>query len=230
MSTTVSSQTVTYSQHTLETMSRRHVTDQDQDSFKNILTRAAAANGSEKPKVFLNSLSDGELDLLSRVHHGHDDAKVDPDTLSFEGAYNLLRAPGEAEDLNNDAILRIGKALTSGFPPPNASQPAKDAWEATTAGMNFKEKVLLEAQFRSLNITKNMVCEKHGDQMRLVEVIQPGDPRYVNIFAEEGFSYQEATRKLLEGNEVSNNSREEYEKMKRNLNAFMTQLIEHGVT
>jgi len=230
MTTITSPQTVTYTQHSLETMQRKHVSSEDQDSFKNILISAAAANGSEKPKTFLNSLSDAELRLLSRVH-GQGNASIDTDALSFEGAYNLLRAPGEAKDLNNDAALSVGKSDRISFPPPNSPQELKDAWATATAGLDWGEKATLELQFLNFNGLRNMVCEKHGDQIRVLEVRMPGDPGYVNVFSEADFSYQEATNKLLVSNELSKslNSSEEYEKMKRNLNAFMTQLIEHGV-
>lgn len=99
------------------------------NAFVEIAQKAEDAEGFEHPQQFISSLSRVELDVLRQVHGLAD--PIDPATLSREGALNLLLAAGQSQDLDGDNLVSVGAGRKFVFPPANAPQTVKAAWEAT---------------------------------------------------------------------------------------------------
>lgn len=100
---------------------------------------ASVANGGAKG--FLASLSAQDLALLQQAKGLVDSINVA--SLSEEGAANLLLDRAAQVDLNNDGIVEVGIGKMMMFPPPNAPQAAKDAWDAATSGMSDADRMSL---------------------------------------------------------------------------------------
>lgn len=177
---------VRISKHAMKLMNRRGVTGEGIQTFKNILEKAQESGACHDPKAFLNSLSRDEMEVVRKVHCLADRIKVGG--LDYEGAYNLLMQPSAYKDINNDGLRSVGLAKFRGFPPPNAPNEVKKAWEEATAGMTEAEKLIQGyAPFRAVEISANI---KYDSQGTPVGVYQPGDSGYTNIYTEPGFTYQ----------------------------------------
>lgn len=177
-----------FSNRSLDLMQRRGVTDQDRDRFASILATASSTGGCNAPKTFLNNLSTDEMEVLRKVHCLA--APISVAGLDYEGAYNLLVAPGEAKDLNNDGLLGIGAAKMWEYPPPNAPEAVKKAWEEATAGVPESEKWLKMAPFMSASISANLKPDNSG-------FYEPGEAGYRNIYADPDFSYTRQVQDIL---------------------------------
>lgn len=184
----VSSSAVQFSARAIELMGRRGVSDAEQQEFSAILARVSAGSVGSDPKAFLNSLSNDDRELLRKVHCLAEPIAVN--SLDFEGAYNLLTAPGEAQDLNNDGFMNIGAARMWQYPPPNAPASVKQAWEEATAGVPESEKWLKMAPFLAATATANLKADNSG-------FYEPEETGYRNIYAEPGFSYTRQVQDLL---------------------------------
>lgn len=95
------------------------------EPFLEIVENAVIQNGHTDPIVFLNNLSQGELETL-RVTHSLADP-INHDGLSQEGALNLILPSNKRQDIDNDGFVETGKAVGWSFPPPNAPQSVHDA-------------------------------------------------------------------------------------------------------
>lgn len=177
-----------FSSRSLDLMQRRNISDQEQQGFADILAQAKSASAGSDPKAFLNNLSPAEMELLRKVHSLA--APINVAVLDFEGAYNLLTAPGEARDLNNDGLLGVGIGKGWQYPPPNAPEAVKKAWEEATAGIPESEKWLKMAPFMAASISANIKPDKSG-------LYEPGEAGYRNIYAEPGFSYTRQISDIL---------------------------------
>jgi len=170
-------------------------------------------------KAFLSSLSSEELAIVQKVHGLGE--KIALQSLDMEGAFNLIHQPGDVKDFNDDGLVNIGKSTTFIFPPPNAPQNVKDAWEETTANMNDGEKLRATMPFLPL---PDLWQEGNS-----YVVVDHDTPDYNNPY-KMGSSYQDWVGKLLEGNEASKplNSREVYEETKELLETFSRALEKHN--
>jgi len=177
-----------FSNRSLDLMQRRGVTDQERERFAAILATASNVGGCSDPKSFLSSLSTDEMEILRKVHCLA--APISVAGLDFEGAYNLLMAPSEAKDLNNDGLLGIGAAKMWEYPPPNAPEAVKKAWEEATAGVPESEKWLRMAPFMAAAACSNLKPDLSG-------FYEPGETGYRNIYAESGFSYTGQVQDIL---------------------------------
>lgn len=134
-----------------------------------------------KAKEFLATLTPDELYAIQKAQNL---AKgIDVSKLSDEGAENLfvlMKDKRNYVDLNNDGITEIGEGKTFIFPPPNAPDTVKDAWDKTTEGMTFKEKMLALSPF----LAQQLIANSHKMPDGSFKVISPGEPGYVNIFGE----------------------------------------------
>ena len=176
-----------FSSYAVNMMNMRGVSSDEQSAFATILDKAHdSAAGS--PKTFLNSLSSNEMEILRKVHSLADPISIAG--LDTEGAANLLEAPGEAQDLNNDGLLSIGAGKIWQYPPPNAPAAVKQAWEEATAGIPESEKWMMMAPFMISTISANMKADGSG-------LYEPGEDGYRNIYAEAGFSYTKQVQDLL---------------------------------
>ena len=218
----VSSSAVQFSNRAIDLMGRRGVSDGEQNTFAAILSRAATSNAGTNPKDFLNSLSANEMEVLRKVHCLADPISIS--RLDFEGAYNLLTAPGEAQDLDNDGFMNIGAAKMWQYPPPNAPALVKQAWEEATADIPESEKWLKMAPFLAVTATANLKADNSG-------FYEPGETGYRNIYAEPGFSYTRQVQDILSMmDRLKGQSSARLQEDKAFLQSFLQALTNHAVT
>lgn len=103
--------------------------------------QAGAAVSGGGAKQFLAALTVQDLALLQQASGLAQGINVS--ALSEEGAANLLLERDSRVDLNNDGLVEVGAAKIIAFPPVNAPQAAKDAWETATAGMSARDRMTL---------------------------------------------------------------------------------------
>lgn len=145
--------------------------------FEKLLAKASAQSGYDDPQAFVKSLSPDELTVLQHIHCLADPIK--PDGLSKEGALNLLYSPDMAKDIDNDGFEMVGLAKTWQFPPVNAPESVKQAWQKTTANMSDDDKMLLSGSFLPLSI----------------EGVTPSDAAYISPDAD----YIKIVQQVLDG-------------------------------
>jgi hypothetical protein len=165
------------------------------------------------PQEFLKTLSPEGVRLLERVQSLPPDANVQIGKLNNEEALNFILPHTQKVDLNNDALIagpNGGKSFQ--FPPPNASQSVKNAWNVATENMSEGDKMLLSGQFLGLLITQNIEVDDFGK----ASIRSPDDPDWENPYADENFSYRDAVAKLQASNEFGKpyNTPSIYEKTK----------------
>lgn len=114
----------------------------DQTAYAGILNRAYSQNGMDDTVAFLNSLSQQERSIVQRVHGLAN--SIDPSTMSKEGAYNLLLPDGYQVDFNHDGIQEEGGARTITFPPVDAPEQLRQAWQTATQNMDEKDRMLYQ--------------------------------------------------------------------------------------
>lgn len=112
-----------------------------QSAVDAIRAKSSASVASGGAKGFLASLNAQDLALLQQAKGLA--GTINVASLSEEGAANLLLEHAAQVDLNNDGIVEVGIGKMMTFPPPNAPQAAKDAWEAATAGMSERDRMSL---------------------------------------------------------------------------------------
>lgn len=149
----------------MERLRNRNISEQGISNFSDILQHAKTSDRSAKQ--FLSELSPQQLSLVQKANGLAD--KINVTTLSTEGAQNLLSQPDGTDrvDLNNDGFVEVGVAKNIQFPPANAPQHIKDAWNKATEGLSEIDKATLEL---SLHITV------YGVNIEGVEKQQPLHP------------------------------------------------------
>ena len=162
-------------------------------SYGEILVRANEEGGYADPKAFLESLSSEELAVVQHVHSLADPIQVD--SLSEEGAVNLLVPPPAQVDLNHDGFTRSGVAYGMKFPDSNTPPSVAQAWEEATEGMSFGELATYQLQMKLPLLTANIVCDENG---RFLHQYEPGDPEFTNPMASSDYSYVQATQDRLD--------------------------------
>lgn len=124
---------------------RRQSVQKYSTSFEKLIDKAVSQKAYDNPKRFLQSLSGQELKTLQHMHSLA--APINPANLSEEGALNLLLSPGHAKDIDNDGFQMVGLAKTWTFPPVNAPDSVKQAWDKTTANMSESDIMKLQGSF-----------------------------------------------------------------------------------
>jgi len=114
----------------------------DQTAYAGILNRAYGQNGMDDPVAFLKSLSPQEQSVVQRVHSLV--KPIDPSMMTKEGAYNLLLPDGYQVDFNHDGIQEVGAAKTITFPPVDAPEQLRQAWQTATQNMDEKDRMLYQ--------------------------------------------------------------------------------------
>lgn len=149
----------------MERLRNRNVSEDGISNFSSILDNAKSS--SKSAKQFLTELSSQELSLVQKANGLVD--KINVAKLSAEGAQNLLSQPDGSDrvDLNNDGTIEVGIVKTIQFPPVNAPQHVKDAWEKATEGLSMFDKATLE-------LTMHTVV--YGVDMEGIEQKQPLHP------------------------------------------------------
>ena len=122
----------------IELLHRRDISDTEINQFQQLLNDAQAeiTNSGKSSKQVLQEMDSHELDLLKRANSLANSIQVTG--LSDEGAANLLLQPDFSDrvDLNNDGIVEVGIGRSITFPPVNAPDSVKRAWDEATAGMS----------------------------------------------------------------------------------------------
>lgn len=133
-----------------------------QQKVMDIYAAARSSLDAGQARSFLLKLDSATLAQLQQAAALAD--PIEPARLSDEGATNILRPPGDLVDLDDDGFLEVGRARTFVFPPVNAPQAIKDAWDHMRPHMSefeissFSHQVMfvLAAPPASLKITDGM--------------------------------------------------------------------------
>lgn len=199
------------------------------EGYKDILNAFYAdPENQNDPVSFLEKLSPDDIALLKQAHSLPAGARIDVSSLNQEEALNFILPQSGKIDLDNDGLVANangGKGFM--FPPPNAPQEVKDAWAEASATMSEKDLFLLSGKF----MVMHMVANLHVDDNGKVTAVEPGDPNWRNVFAEDGFSYQQAIEEFKAGNEFNKayNAPEIYEQIKSLLAQLDSAFDAHGV-
>ncbi len=177
-----------YSEITLSEKSRtllkiRGLSEDEITRYSEILKESEEAG---KSKTFLKSLSADDRSLLKKAaSYGIKLTDSHVDSISEEGARNLLVQPDHSHsvDLNNDGVVEVGAGKTLVFPPPNAPQDVKDAWDEISRDMSLEEQLSFTSVFLGLNIQANV---KMDSERNVTGFYEPGDEGYVNIYPTDG--------------------------------------------
>jgi len=159
-------------------MNVRGVSDGDRQRFAEIIDTAANNGAYNDPVSYVKTLSSEDVNVLRRVHSLAENTGV-TDTRTTEGAINLLLPPQDHVDTDNNGLVSNGTATGFRFPPPNAPQSVKDAWDAITSEMSLEEKMMAEAAFFPAMISANIKTNSSG---KPIGIYEPTDPEYTNIF------------------------------------------------
>jgi len=203
----------------------RGVTSDNRATFADNFERDQQGNGGFDTKGFLARLSEGELSALQKAH-GLVEA-INVAALSDEGAANLLRQFDQRVDLDNDGFVEVGTAAAWQFPPVHAPTDVKAAWEEAIQGLTDMEEMLKMAPFMAKVAGANVRFDAAGAP---VDMADPGDPDFRNIFSEPGFSYSQMTRGLIADVERFKYtlSATDYAERKAFLEKFLTALERRG--
>ncbi|WP_027339261.1 hypothetical protein [Halonatronum saccharophilum] len=163
------------------------------EDFKSILhTRD---NSNKSAKDFLSTLTSTELYKIQKANNLA--SPINVSNLSQEGAENLFNRPvdgRELVDLNNDGIVEVGEAKSFVFPPPNAPESVKEAWEEATADLTLREKSLIKFKFLTRQLEANSFEDANGN----IKILSPGDSGWVNIFGSTEDDYISLLKELID--------------------------------
>ncbi|EMI21257.1 hypothetical protein RMSM_01817 [Rhodopirellula maiorica SM1] len=171
----------------LELQGRYRTTEQPRQLGKQYgaLVQNAYENGGYiAPKAFLSSLSPAELSVVQDIHHLAEPIQVN--SLTEEGAINLLIPPPAQIDMNRDGLTQSGAAWGLRFPDSTTPKPVAEAFETATEGMDWGERSLYELQMVMPTLLANFHVDQSG---AFAYQVEPGDPRFVNPRAAPDYSY-----------------------------------------
>ena len=191
-------------------------------SYGDILLRAYDEGGHAMPKEYLASLSKDELSVVQRAHALAEG--IDVDSLSEEGAINLLVPPAAQIDLDHDGLTQCATAYNMRFPDSTTPPEVVQAWEEATAGMSWGERAIHELQMKMPLLTANIICDESG---RFLRQREPGDPDFINPMASPDYSYVQATQDCLEYLDAFRNRMpiEQYDRDKAFFTDFQQRLV-----
>lgn len=127
------------------------------ESFEELYNKAKEEKVSiSNAKEFLDSLSKEELSTLQHYTLLADDINVD--SLSDEGAYNLLLHHYEKYDFDNDGLVSNGVSKGIGFIPENMSSAEKELLVESLNELDDKDRFLSMAMI----IPMPMLKEENG--------------------------------------------------------------------
>ncbi|NCP63527.1 MAG: hypothetical protein GW763_12290 [Paraglaciecola sp.] len=130
------------SQKSQDILNIRKLSPEEVDQFTDLLTEAKNQQGSSKSK--LQSLTVDELRVIQKAHGLADPININ--SLTEEGAANLFGQVDHSDkvDLNNDGIVEVGVGKLVIFPPVNAPEHVKLAWQKAIEGMPEGDLMTLE--------------------------------------------------------------------------------------
>lgn len=163
------------------------------EAFGDVLAKAYESGAYVDPKPFLQSLTKEELKTVQNAHWLAEPIGVD--SLSEEGALNLLLPPAAQVDLNGDGLTRSGKAWGIRFPDSTTPPDVRLAWEKATDGMPVEQLMTYELEMKLPVLLANFVLNDEG---QFLYARQPGDPDFVNPMAAEDYSFVQVAQDWLE--------------------------------
>ncbi|TWT84429.1 hypothetical protein CA13_59070 [Planctomycetes bacterium CA13] len=163
------------------------------ENFGNVLKKAYDEGAYVDPKSFLSGISEDELKAVQNAHWLADPIRVD--SLTEEGALNLLIPPAAQVDLNKDGLTQSGISYGLRFPDSTTPTEVALAWEQATDGMPIQERMIYELEMKLPVLTSNMVFDADG---RFSHARSPGDPDFVNPMNAEDYSFVEVTQNWMD--------------------------------
>jgi hypothetical protein len=161
--------------------------------YGRILQGAQAAGAYAQPQAYLKTLSQEDLRTVQQVHARAD--AIDPAQLSHEGALNLLLPPDAMVDSDRDGVTEVGGTKVMHFPSSTTPPEVCAAWDAATANLSPEEVLLRQLQMGSGPQTQaNLRFDSQG---RVVDIINPGDPGWVNPFSDPSYTYKDFAKEQL---------------------------------
>ena len=156
-------------------------------------------------------------------------APIAVDSLSEEGALNLLIPPPAQVDANRDGLTQIGAGTTLRFPDSETPASVVAAWEDATAGMDSREK--LTYVFR-LKVPTFFPRPPADGSRNDGAVYPPGPPSIVDPTRQPKFSYGDLTQRALEALELFKYQTppEQYASQKEFWTKFRDSLRAHGAS
>ena len=197
-------------------MNSRGVTDSDRARFAQIVQDAAETGAYNDPIAYIESLPAEDVEVLRRVHSLAETRGV-TGTDTVEGAVNLLLPPQNHVDINDDGLVTNGTATGFQFPPPNAPQSVKEAWEEATKHMTASEKLLASAPFLGEAIGANAKLDADGTVRGFYDHT---DTDYRNIFGTSEAEWDALLDKMIASRKDSAGSDPNLEKQLELLKRF----------
>lgn len=157
----------------------RGLSDDEIDRFQDIKEQAAEATDA---KAFLLSLSSDDRLLVKEANsYGRVLRDTEIQSMTEEGARNMLVTQDDRAyvDFNNDGIVDKGVGKMFVFPPPNAPDEVKDAWEKTINALPVGDRLMASSLFMLQSLQANVKSDAEGHP---IGVYFPGEEGYTNIF------------------------------------------------
>lgn len=157
----------------------------------------AEAKGKSRlsAKDFLSTLTPQELYIIQKANGLA--GQISVSNISDEGAENLFLKPlgkDKLVDLNNDGIEEVGEAKIAIFPPPNAPDSVKKAWEEVTGDLSFEDKMKLNLRIIAKQVESNYYIDANGK----AAIREPGEAGWKNIFGNTEESYITLFNNIIE--------------------------------
>lgn len=200
---------------------------QHTENFGQVLIRAKNEKAYVAPNAFLSELSKEELQSVQKVH-GLAEA-IEPDSLTYEGALNLLLPPSAQVDYDHNGLTESGAAQTLRFPDSQTSTKVVNAWDQATAELPEHEKMLRVLQMKVGVLLSNLHRDPRSGS---VTQIEPGDPRFTNPYSNPSFSYQNEVSQRLESLEYfkAQTPADQYQRDRKFWTGFLQSLRQHDAS
>lgn len=195
------------------------------ETFGNVLMKAYDQGAYVAPKPFLKGLTEAELKSVQNSHWLAEPINVD--SLTEEGALNLLIPPAAQVDLNGDGFTRSGIAYRMKFPDSTTPPEVTTAWNAATADMPEGDRMTYELQMICDVQLANVVVDPDGG---LVYARDFDDPDWVNPLTADGYSFVKTTQDRISSLDYfkSQMDQSRYEKDRGFWSSFQDQLRAAG--
>ena len=123
----------------------KNLSDKEISNFSTLLKKANdELDQNVSAREVLLGMSNDEMALLQKARGLAD--PINHNSISREGAINLLTHHDRngTVDLNNDGFIEIGASKIATFPPVNAPNSVRVAWEKATEDMAFGDKMIMQ--------------------------------------------------------------------------------------
>ena len=161
--------------------------------YGRILQSAQAAGAYAQPQAYLKTLPQEDLRTMQQVHARAD--AIDPGRLSHEGALNLLLPPDAMVDFDRDGVTEVGGTRVILFPSSTTPPEVCAAWHAATANLSLEEVWVRQLQMGSGPQTQ--ANTRFDSQGRVMDIVNPGDPAWVNPFSDPSYTYGQFAKEQL---------------------------------